>query len=245
MNEMAKKKILIIQNIDKKRGELELYLSNYPYNIYTTSNGNHGIELAKQNIPDIILASTQLVDIDCIDLCWMIRQTPELSRIPYILLAQHLSTEEKINSYRSGVDAILNNNITIREIHTRIEAILKRYHQFINSNNSIVDKSLQGKLSHFSVVEILQMLNISKKSGTLKVSLKNKNGEIGFWEGKLVWAKQHKLLGEKAVKEITSWSSGYFTFEKDLIHPIVNIHIPTMQVILNCCKILDEQKQPS
>ena len=118
--------------------------------------------------------------------------------------------------------------------------MIKRMQQ-IKETINIPNNALQGKIPHFSVVEILQMLHISKKSGTVKFANEHKKGKIGFVDGKLVWAELDQITGEDAVKEIACWKDGYFIFEKDLIDPIRNIHTSSMQLILDCCQILDEK----
>ena len=57
----------------------------------------------------------------------------------------------------------------------------------------------------------------------------------------MIWAELDKLTGEDAVKEIVFWNNGHFIFENDLIHPTMNIQTPTMQLILDCCQLLDEK----
>ncbi len=235
-----KKKILIVYYDNERLDYFKQNISQYPFDVITALDGSVAFELAQKEIPDIILASAQLAGIDGFDLCWMIRQTPELLSIPYLLITEKNNPEERINAYRSGVDAFLDSTTSIREIYTLIETMVKRV-QRIQNNANVPDKSLQGKLIHFSVVEILQMLNISKKSGELTFVNQQKEGKIGFWDGKIVWAESDQLIGEDAVKEIVFWKKGYFLFEKDLINPIKNIKKSTMQLILDCCHLLDEK----
>ena len=240
MKSSYKKKILIIHNNPNKLEYLKQNISTYPFNVITALNSREGFELAKLEKPDLIMASAQLSDVDGFDLCWMIRQIPELVAVPYLLITDDNDPEERINAYRSGVDAYLDSTISIREIYTVIETLIKRIQKIRNTIN-IPTKSLQGKLPHFTIVEIIQMLNISKKSGTLTIGNQDKKGKIGFWDGKLVWAECDQLTGEEAVKEIVCWEHGYFIFEKDLIHPIMNIQTSSMQLILDCCQLLDEK----
>ncbi|MBN2009723.1 DUF4388 domain-containing protein [candidate division KSB1 bacterium] len=235
-----RKQILIIHHDVYQANNLKQNLGNYPYDVTTLYEGNEGLEFAEQNHPDVILASAHLKDVDGIDLCWMIRQAPEIAHTPYFLIAEYINHEEKINAFRTGVDGIFDNTTSIRELYTRIEAILKRS-DYKAPSNSGVKASLHGKIPHFTVVEVLQLLNISQKSGTVVLMNESQKGEIGFWEGKIVWARQGELIGEEAVHAIACWKNGYFSFEKDLIHPIVNVHAATMQLILDCCKVLDEQ----
>lgn len=238
----AKKLILIIHRDSYQADSLQKHLSDYSYEIEIQKTGNAGLESAKQHKPDVILASSYLKDMDGIDLCWMIRQTDELAAVPFFLLTDYINDEERINAYRSGVDAVLESTTSFRELYTRIEAILKRTERTSPTSESDSHISLLGKISHISVVELLQFLNISQKSGTVIFTHDSQKGEIGFWEGKIVWARQDKLIGEDAVQAITGWTMGTFQFEKDRIDPIVNVHTATMQLILDCCKTLDEQR---
>jgi len=240
MSQMNKKKILIIHGDAENYDELKKLLTQYPFDVLNSTNGNSGIKLAKQEKPDLILATTQLPDIDAFDLCYLIRQSPDLCTIPFILIADNINPEERINAYRSGADAFLNRNVSLREMYTVIETSIKRTQQIKNTLNA-PQYSIQGKISHFSVIEILQMLHISKKSGTLNFYSKELQGKIGIWEGKLTWAEMDSLTGEEAVKTMAFWNMGHFTFEKDLIHPVKNINASTMQLILDCCQLLDEK----
>ena len=109
----------------------------------------------------------------------MIRQTEELNTIPFLLISDNNNPEERINAYRSGVDAFIDSNTSIREIYTLIETLIKRFPK-ISTPSQFSDYSLQGKLPHFTVVEILQMLNISKKSGTLTYFKHDKKERLDF-----------------------------------------------------------------
>ena len=74
MSSYYKKKILIIHSDKSQLENLKQLLSQYPFEIMTVSDGTTGFEILKDNKPDIVLASSQLTDIDGIELCWMIRQ---------------------------------------------------------------------------------------------------------------------------------------------------------------------------
>jgi len=244
MNSTYKKKILLVHNDSEKVQYLHQCLAKYSFTIVSAENGTIAFEMAKKEKPDIIIASTRLADIDGFDLCWMIRQSLELKTVPYILMTDAYKVEERINGYRSGVDAFLENDSSIREIYTLIETTIKRIEN-MKANQNIPANSLQGKLPHFTVIEILQLLNISHKSGTLTFYNENVKGAIGFWDGKIVWAELDGQHGEEAVKKIAFWNTGHFFFEKDLIHPTMNIQTPTMQLILDCCQLLDEKANQS
>lgn len=234
--------ILIIHEDESKLTFLRRELSKYSYTILSEKDGKKAYEIAKNEKPDLILASSQATGIDGFDLCWMIRQNESLQYTPYMLLSNTSNAEVRINAYRSGVDAYIEPDASVREIHTLIESFTRR----IRQSKSLPERpvsSLHGQISHILVIEILQLLHISNKSGTLSLENGTMRGSIGYLDGKLVWAETDTNKGEDAVKELTSWTEGVFTFQKDQIRPVMNIHTQTMQLILNCAKMMDETGQ--
>ena len=239
MSSHDSKKILIIHEDESQLEILQHELSKYSYQVLVEVDGKKAYEIAKNKKTEIILASSQLVGIDGFDLCWMIRQNKDLKFIVYMLLSNTTNAEVRINAYRSGVDAYIDPDASIREIHTLIEAFTRRIQQLKHSAEQ-PDLSLRGKIAHILVVEILQLLHISNKSGTLTLESGSMKGSIGYLDGKLVWAETKNNTGEDAVKELAAWKEGIFSFQKTKIRPVLNIHTPTMQLILDCCKELDE-----
>lgn len=242
MNSDISKKVLIIHEDEERLSFLRRELSRYSYTILTERDGKRAYEIAKNEKPELILASSQAIGIDGFDLCWMIRQNEILQFTPYMLLSHTSNPEVRINAYRSGVDAYIEPDASIREIHTLIESFTRRIQQL---KGSVEERhvSLRGQISHILVIEILQLLHISQKSGTLTLVNGLKKGSIGYLDGKLVWAETQEKVGEDAVSELVSWREGTFDFQKDQIRPLMNIHTPTMQLILNCAKMIDETGQ--
>ncbi len=236
MHTIRKNKLLIIHSDESKRMHLEAGLSDYKFKIITSGDGKEGFALAKKEIPQLIIASAHLTGIDGFDLCWMIRQTPELNAVPYILLTDEINPEERINAYRSGADGYIEDNTSLREIYTIIETTIRRIQHIKRSTFS-----LQGNIVDFPVVDVLQMLFHAKKSGMLAIETGEKMGKIAFKDGNIVFAEQDQIIGEEAVKEMTGWKQGTFTLNPTMDYSAPNIQTSTMHLILTCCQILDEK----
>ncbi len=241
---MKKKLILLIMEKSDPLEKLKKILETNEFEVITANDGKTGFELTREAEPDLILSATQLKKLDGIDLCYMIRQSTRLSATPYILVADEINPEVRINGFRSGVDAIVTNSISSRELCTRIETLIKRY-ELLTSQTLKTNQSMIGKLNDFRLVEILQLLNLNQKTGMLKVYHQKWEGQIAFYEGQITWTRLNGTEGEKAIQKMVSWNEGSFIFEKDLIQTDTNITKPTMQLILDCCQFLDESKPHS
>jgi DNA-binding response OmpR family regulator len=238
---MKKKLILLIMEKNQYFDQFKRILEDNEFEVITANDGRTGFELTRDAEPDLILSATQLNKMDGIELCYMIRQNSRLASTPFILIADDDDPEIRINGFRSGVDAIVPSAISNRELCTRIETLIKRY-ELLTKQTLKANQSIVGKLDDFRLIEILQMLNLNQKTGTLKVHHQNQLGEVGFYEGKITWAHSNGADGQDAVKKMAFWDEGFFIFEKDLIQSETNIQKPTIQLILDCCQQLDESK---
>lgn len=241
---MRRKQILFAINDPAFFKELIEKLQYFGFETNVCLKGREAIEYVNSNQPDMVLAELDLADRDGIELCWLIRETSRHPAIPFILLTNQIEGEIKINGLRSGVDAFIEKHAPTREIVTHIEALFKRVVQF-KEDNPLPVKSLAGIFPDFSLLEILQLLNMSKKSGTLKVFSQKATGRIGLLDGNLTWAELNLYEGEDAVTELVGWKKASFEFEKDLIFTKKNITRPTMEVLLNCSNRLDEINTPN
>jgi CheY-like chemotaxis protein len=240
-NKVASKTILLVAKNIGEYSKLTQNLQYFGYNILECQSGRQALERANATHPDFILAELDISDMDGIELCWMVRETSQVPLVPFVLLADSVAGEIQINGLRSGVDAFVLKTAPIREIITHVEALFKRFEQFQSQANPPA-KSLSGTSPDFSILEILQVLNMSKKSGTLKIVGEDRLGRAGLLDGNLTWAETGLYEGEEALAEMIQWEPVQFEFEKDLIFTKLNIRRPTMEVILNCTTVLDENQ---
>lgn len=234
--------VIIAMKNPIQSGTMAIYLQDDGYKTRECSTGKKALELVDSLIPTLILSELALTDMNGIELCWRIRKTSQHPHIPFILLLENDDTEIRINGLRSGVDAFILKNASRREILTNIEAILNRH---INHRRQSGAKapSLSAKMPDFTLIEILQILNLTHKTGTLKIISDEGTGEIGIRDGNLHWAESSaKSEGEAAIAELVLLDNTVFEFDTNRVQAKTNIQRPTMEIILTCCSLLDEKR---
>jgi len=220
--------LLLMENLEKNGFE-----------IFTEEDGKKGLKIARKIRPDIIITSHILNGLNGTDLCFMIKNSSKLATTPFVLISNYMNSQERIKAYRHGVDAIVPSSIIQHELIAKIDSL-------ILNNNLITQKNLkniqllQGQLKYFKLVEILQMLNMNQKTGTLTTFYDFSDGQIIFKNGEITFAVFENLTGEKAVQQMVTFKQGSFIFKKDVEETTSNIIKPTMQLILDCCQMLDE-----
>jgi len=96
--------------------------------------------------------------------------------------------------------------------------------------------TFQGNISEMALGEIMQLLNLTRKSGNLKVQSKKKEGTVFFRSGEIVHALCDAKEGEDAIKRIVKITEGTFTFAIDDEDVPRTIHIKTSKLLVEALR---------
>jgi hypothetical protein len=103
--------------------------------------------------------------------------------------------------------------------------------------------ALQGNLEDFDLTDVLQLIHLGKKNGALEIETEGDRGEIYFENGKVLYAKTTKKMGEDSIHQILRWSVGKFLFSPEKTAPERKMDIPIQNLILDAAKQIDEWKR--
>ncbi|HGY57009.1 MAG TPA: response regulator [Caldithrix abyssi] len=235
-------KILIVDDNPNVLRLLNISLSKAPqkYEIIEAENGEIAYELANKEKPDLIISDIMMPQMDGIELCWMIRENSEIPLVPFIFLTSFDDAEMEIRGFRAGADEYLNKPIDRKELLSRVEELLARTQNLKSiEKKSEAHKGFSGDLKDLSIVELVQMLNLNKKSGILHIH-SDEEGRIYLKDGQLYAVEAGDLQGEEAMYKLVAKTEGTFSFELTDITIEPNIHNSTMNVIMEACRIMDE-----
>jgi DNA-binding response OmpR family regulator len=237
-------KILIVDDNPNVLRLLNISLSKSgaDYEIIEAENGEMAFDLANKEKPDLIISDIMMPQMDGIELCWMIRENSEIPLVPFIFLTSFEDPETEIRGFRAGADEYLNKPIDRKDLLRRVEELLVRTKSLKKmKNNSEIHKGFSGDLSELSIVELVQMLNLNKKSGVLNIK-GEKKGKIYLKDGHLFAAETENNNGEEAFYELVALTSGTFNFDLTDVQVEQNIKNSTMNVIMEACRIMDESR---
>ena len=74
------------------------------YNISTAEDGEQGIKMAIQDVPDLIISDLMIPKANGLQLCQQLKEDERTSHIPIILLTGRADSESKLQGYRKGAD---------------------------------------------------------------------------------------------------------------------------------------------
>jgi hypothetical protein len=99
---------------------------------------------------------------------------------------------------------------------------------------------LEGNLKDFDLSDILQLIQMGKKTGALEVESGNDVGNIFFNEGAAVHAIATDIKGDEAVNRILRWRQGSFAFKPDVTTDQHSIQAPLQHLVLEAARQIDE-----
>ena len=130
---MTGKKILIV---DDEIDILEILSYNFKkenYEVFTIDNGVDAIELAKKEIPDLIILDVMMPQMDGIEACRLLKEEPSLANTIIIFLTARGEEYSEIAGFDVGADDYITKPIRPRALLTRVKSLLKR--NSISNNN--------------------------------------------------------------------------------------------------------------
>ena len=98
----------------------------------------------------------------------------------------------------------------------------------------------EGKVSENSLPEILQFLEVGRRTGLLSLETEHPAGVINFQEGEIVSAQTHRHEGVEAVFEILSLSRGKFRFFPGRVTSRSATRLSATEVLLHWAHRMDE-----
>ncbi len=238
---MAKQHLLLVDADPKSLRVMEVSLKKAGFTVTSAVNGRDALEKCAISAPDLILSDTKMPEMDGFDLCRRLKLDERFKGTPFIFLTGQKSVEYKVKGLELGVDDYLTKPIYIKEIVTRVNVLLKKKEKE-RSEKRDLKASFAGNLSDMSVVDLVQTLEMGKKSGALHI--KNKKGHeavVYFKDGRIVdCALGEKLGGETAFYRLLNWQDGEFAIEFKPIEREERIKTSTQGLLMEGMRRIDE-----
>ncbi len=120
---MYSKNILIVDDEPKILEATAAYLASKGYIVHTAENGRKALEVFEKCSIALVVLDLMLPDVSGEEVCARIRRT---SRTPVIMLTAKVQEEDLLNGLRIGADVYIAKPFSLKELHARIDAVLRR-----------------------------------------------------------------------------------------------------------------------
>jgi CheY-like chemotaxis protein len=238
---LAKQSLLLVDGDVKSLRVLEVSLKKAGYNVTTAATGQDALDKVQTAQPDLIISDTDMPGMNGFEFCRHLQENPEWAVIPFIFLTGQTSIEHKIKGLELGVEEYLTKPIYIKEILTRVKILLQKTQRVRIEEKRDSRTRFSGALSDMGVVDLIQTIDVSRKSGLVHVTDdRGTKGTLFFRAGKVVDAELSTLQGEDAVYRLLTWSDGEFEFVFRNVRRKDNIEMSSQGLLMEGMRRLDE-----
>ncbi len=171
---MSKKRVFLLEDDITLNETVTEYLEELGYDVDSVEDGVEALDKIYENSYDILLLDVKVPQMSGFDLLKELRDR-EIST-PAIFITSLNSIDDLSQGYESGCDDYIRKPFALKELHMRVETILKRDFFHNNSNkitiSSLAYYSVDSNLLYVDGVEVA--LN-NKEAKLLKLFLQNQN----------------------------------------------------------------------
>ncbi|HWS72424.1 MAG TPA: response regulator [Thermoanaerobaculia bacterium] len=117
-------KLLLIEDNEMNRDMLQRRLQKRGYDVVVAVDGQEGIEVARRELPDLVLLDMSLPVLDGWSAAGILKGEPPTAGIPIIALTAHAMAGERERAMAAGCDEYETKPIDLPRLLTKIETLL-------------------------------------------------------------------------------------------------------------------------
>jgi two-component system cell cycle response regulator DivK len=123
---MSAAKVLYIEDRPDNRMLVRRVLMAEDMEVILATNAVDGIDLAKENLPDLILMDISMPGMDGYKATHEIRQSPELSHIPIVALTANVMKGDREKTLDAGCDGYISKPIDVDRFPTEVLNFIRK-----------------------------------------------------------------------------------------------------------------------
>ena len=162
--------ILIVEDNDDMRRYLRTLLAHRFY-VLEACDGQSGLQLARESVPDLIVSDVMMPVMDGLQLCKHLKDDFITSHIPIILLTARSEERQQMEGYESGADAYLTKPFSADLLVSRIYNLLATRRQL----RHLFDTSKQDKMSEDVKLTTQDKLFMDQLKEAIGINMSNPN----------------------------------------------------------------------
>src|SRR4029078_2469201 len=151
--------------------------------VSTAGDGADALIKAVEDTPDLLVSDFRMPGMDGRQLVEKLRSRSTTSGISVILLATKSDISEKLSMQEHTADDFVEKPFFLREATQRIKRIIDRIALEKMSKSSSTDGIVRGSLAQMNVIDLVQSLEMGRKSCLLTLTKDGDKGEQNFATG--------------------------------------------------------------
>ena len=120
-------KILIVEDEEATRETWAEFFENAGYTVVQAGDGQEGLDVARQERPDLVLLDLKLPRLDGYQVCQRLKGDPLTAHVPIIMITAFLTgASDTVRGIEYGADDYLNKSVDLDVLGARVRMVLRR-----------------------------------------------------------------------------------------------------------------------
>lgn len=123
---MHQRKVLVVEDEQSILELISYNLAREGYKVLRAMNGDDGLKLAQQEVPDAVLLDVMLPGTDGVEVCRQLKSNPSLRDIPVLMVTARGEESDIVLGLTIGADDYIPKPFSPRELVARVKAAMRR-----------------------------------------------------------------------------------------------------------------------
>jgi response regulator RpfG family c-di-GMP phosphodiesterase len=232
-----KRSVLMLEREPVISAIIRLSVDTEKTDVIQASNSFDAIRLTRHRVPDLIIADVGMLDRDAfLNFYNTLQEIPSLRERPFILI---LPEKDYPRRFKGKKLHYVEKPLDMGELSAAISKALEQEKAAPTPPEGV--SGLTGRLEDFGISDILQILNLGRKTARVDIIGDRTRGMIYLQNGNVVHASTGDLRGKDAFLHMMQWEAGVFNIHHGQTTEEVNIKMDTVHLLLEAARALDER----
>ena len=123
---MSNAKLLLVEDDPSLSELLEYRFQNEGYDVRLTADGDEALDLAREDVPDLIILDWMIEGTSGLEVCRQLRRDKATAHVPIIMLTAREAEDDRVRGLETGADDYLTKPFSPRELLARVAAVMRR-----------------------------------------------------------------------------------------------------------------------
>ena len=234
-------KLLLVDDNPMVLGMLQQALAQYAQ-VVVAGDSADALLKAVDDPPDLVVCDYRMPGMDGRQLVEKLKSRPATANFSAVLMASRADIDERL-SPQDAADDYLAKPFFLKEATRRIKRTVDRIALEKMAKTAPSDGVVRGNLLQMNVIDLMQSLEMGRKSCQLKLNNEGEKCEVFFVEGQVKHATYGPLVGDRAVFKVLRWTGGNFELNFEGKTDKETTQLNTQGLLMEGLRLLDESQR--
>jgi CheY-like chemotaxis protein len=197
---------------------------------------------AVDDLPDVLISDYRMPGMDGRQLLEKLKSRPATSGIAVIMMASKGDISERL-SMQDPIEDFIEKPFFLKDATHKIKRVVDRIALEKLTKASSTDGILRGNLSQMNVIDLVQSLEMGRKSCLLTMTKGDDKCQIYFNQGQAKHATYGSITGDEAVFKVLRWTEGNFQIDFNGKSSQETTTLNTQGLLMEGLRLLDEAQR--